>query len=251
MPTDFEETLFFEIHSNLPQEGPGSDESTRRALKLIPDLPPQPNILDIGCGPGRQTLVLARETGGNVTAIDTHQPFLDELKRRAVKAKLADKIVTGNCSMAELPFGDESFDLIWSEGAIYNMGFEQGLSAWSRLLKPGGYLAVSEVNWLNDNPPRRLAKWWREEYPGITTIDALKETIAECEYELLGSFVLPETDWSENYYAPLQERIYTLRVTYAGDSDAQAFLDTQQQEIDMYDKYGGYCGYVFYVMRKN
>ncbi len=246
---DFNESLFFEIHSGLPQEAPGSDESTRRALQLIPNLPQDPIILDIGCGPGRQTLVLAQETGGHITAIDTHQPFLDELKRRAVKAKLADKIITGKCSMAELPFADGSFDLIWSEGAIYVMGFAEGLRAWRRLLKPGGYVAVTEVNWLNDNPPKRLAAWWRQEYPGITTIDRSKVIIAECGYELIGSFALPETDWSENYYGPLQERIFKLRVTYTGNSDAQAFLDTQQHEIDLYEQYGGYYGYVFYVMR--
>jgi hypothetical protein len=50
--------IFWEIHSNLPREGPGDDTSTRTAFFMLTDLPKAPRILDVGCGPGMQTLSL-------------------------------------------------------------------------------------------------------------------------------------------------------------------------------------------------
>ena len=147
--------LFFEIHSGLPREGPGSNASTRRAFALMTALPAQAAILDVGCGPGMQTLELASLTDGKVTAVDTHQPYLDELCRQARDRGLSHRIETINRSMQELGLEDASFDAIWSEGAIYVMGFENGLRAWRRLHKPGGYIAVSELAWLKPEPPER------------------------------------------------------------------------------------------------
>lgn len=77
--------VFFEIHRDLPREGPGNNESTRKAFHLLNGLPSQPNILDIGCGPGMQTIEIAKMTNGKIIAIDTHEPFLEELNRRAEK----------------------------------------------------------------------------------------------------------------------------------------------------------------------
>ena len=121
--------IFFELHQDLPREGPGDNPSTRKALSFLKELPPQPLILDIGCGPGMQTIELARCTKGKIIATDTHQPFLDKLKQRAQAEGLSDKITAVNMSMFDLEFEAKSFDAIWSEGAIYIMSFEQGLRA--------------------------------------------------------------------------------------------------------------------------
>jgi SAM-dependent methyltransferase len=61
-----------------------------------------------------------------------------------------NKITTLEKSMDALDFDDETFDIIWSEGAIYIMGFETGVKQWRNFLKPGGYLAVSEITWLTN-----------------------------------------------------------------------------------------------------
>ncbi|MDB5040737.1 MAG: transferase [Candidatus Eremiobacteraeota bacterium] len=58
--------LFFELHSSLPREGPGDDATTRSVLLSL-DLPQAPKVLDVGCGPGAGSLVLARESGGTET----------------------------------------------------------------------------------------------------------------------------------------------------------------------------------------
>jgi cyclopropane fatty-acyl-phospholipid synthase-like methyltransferase len=138
--------LFWELHSNLPREGPGDSVSTARAYAAIKNLPAQPKILDIGCGPGMQTLDLARLSQGEIIAIDFHQPFLDKLSRRAEKAGLEKNILARKLSMFEMDFTTEQFDLVWSEGAIYIMGFEQGFETCHPLLKPGGYMAVTELS---------------------------------------------------------------------------------------------------------
>jgi ubiquinone/menaquinone biosynthesis C-methylase UbiE len=163
--------IFWEIHSSLPREGPGDFESTARAYVAIPDMPLKPKILDIGCGPGMQTLDLAKLSRGEIIAIDLHQPFLDKLVRRANEAGVDGHIQARKLSMFEMDFEPEQFDLVWSEGAIYIMGFERGFETCLPLLKPGGYMAVTEVSWFQSNPPQEAFDFWKAAYPEMGTID--------------------------------------------------------------------------------
>jgi ubiquinone/menaquinone biosynthesis C-methylase UbiE len=241
--------LFFEIHQDLPREGPGRDQYTRKAYKMLPT-PEYPRILDIGCGPGNQTMELARLGGGEVVAVDNHRPYLDELQRKIEAAGLTERVHAVEASMSELDFEAASFDIIWAEGSIYIMGFEQGLTAWRRFLKPGGLVAVSEVSWLKPHPPKAINKFWQEAYPGIALIDECLKRIAGCGYEPLGHFALPEDAWWVEYYEPLQDRLATLRQKYADNETMQKLLAEEQREIDLYRKYNKSYGYVFYLMQK-
>ena len=252
MPTEAELAameVFWKLHQGLPKQGPGSDESTRRALALVPELPPAPEILDLGCGPGRQSLVLARETGGHVTAVDLLSPFLEQLDQRAQAAQLADRIATVQASMDDLPNRDESFDLLWSEGAIYNIGFGNGLRAWRRLLRQGASLAVSEATWLTDDAPERIQSFWDTHYPAMQSHEANELAVAEAGYRLLGSFVLPEAAWWEDYYAPIDERIAALRKERNDDGWVTA-LEAAEEESSIVRDCDSSFGYVFYVMQK-
>jgi len=241
--------IFFELHQDLPREGPGDDASTRRALEMLTDLPPAPMILDVGCGPGMQTLELARSTRGLVTAVDTHQPFLDVLQQNARAAGLQGRITARHMSMFALDFPAQSFDLIWSEGAIYIIGFEAGLRAWRKLLKPQAYLAATELSWLRADPPAELADFWQENYPGMRSIAGNRASIAAAGYREIGLFVLPAESWWENYYTPQEARIALLRERYSQDSQALLLLDESQREINLYRKYADWYGYVFFVMQ--
>jgi SAM-dependent methyltransferase len=241
--------IFWELFSDLPQEGPGSDDLTLKAVSLIPDLPTSPAILDIGCGPGRQTMVLAKHTGGIVTALDIHQPFLDEVARRADAAGVSERVVVRNRSMTEMDFEENSFDLVWSEGAIYIMGFRNGLESCRRFLKPGGYVAVSELSWYTDEPHPEPRKFFEEGYPVMKTIDQNCRVVEDTGYELITSFTLPDSAWFDGYYTPLEERIPGMREKYAGDKEAIEFLDSTQEEIDIFRKYSSSYGYVFYIMK--
>jgi SAM-dependent methyltransferase len=249
--------IFFEIHKDLPREGPGDSVSTRKALSLLKDLPSNPLILDIGCGPGMQTLDLARYTKGKIIAVDNHQPFLEQLHQRALAEGLTGHISTANQSMFELKFPEKSFDLIWCEGAIYIIGFEQGLRAWRPLLRgpnpasgnPGGHVAVTEISWLKPNPPEEVLSYWTAEYPGMRGIDENLRSLRVAGYRELGHFALPPSSWWTDYYTPIEARLPGLREKYCGNPEAKAMLDATQKECDIHRKYSDWYGYVFYLMQ--
>ena len=243
-------SLFWELHSGLPREGPGCDEATGEALESITGLPAAPRILDVGCGPGMQTLLLARETRGSVTAVDTHQPFLDELSRRAKRAGLADRIQTVNAPMQLLDFPDGTFDLVWSEGAIYIMGFAEGLRAWKRLLKPNGAIAVTELSWMGSSIPDEAKRFWEERYPAMTDVDGNLRILASAGYSLISHFILPEHAWWDQYYEPLEKRIRKMKTEYKDRGEAIELLDDEQKAIDLYRRFSASFGYVFYIARR-
>jgi ubiquinone/menaquinone biosynthesis C-methylase UbiE len=242
--------IFWELHSNLPREGPGDPESTARAYASITNLPPQPKILDIGCGPGMQTLDLARLSQGEIIAIDFHQPFLDELVRRAQEAGLEKHIEARKMSMLEMDFAPEQFDLVWSEGAIYIMGFEQGFETCRPFLKPGGYMTVTEASWFEPDPPQEALEFWEAAYPAMGTVAENIRKIEKHGYRLVDHFPLPDSSWWDHYYNPLAERINMLRKKYAGKEDAQNLLDGEYAEIDLFRKHSSHYGYEFYIAQK-
>jgi SAM-dependent methyltransferase len=248
MTTHLDHEIFWEIHRDLPREAPGSDEATLQAFAMLPNLPASAAILDIGCGPGAQTVALARASQSVITAVDTNQPFLDDLLLRAAQAGVAQRIRPLNISMFDLHF-EEQFDLIWSEGAIYIIGFEQGLRQWRRLLKPGGYVAVTEISWLKPEPPAEALRFWQEAYPEMATVDENLMRLSAAGYRLLGHFTLPENAWWDNYYHPMAARIESLREKYPDNPDARRILDLEYAEIDLYRKYSTWYGYEFYVMQ--
>ena len=183
-------------------------------------------------------------------AIDTHQPFLDELKRRAERDQVASSIRARNISMFALDCAEESLDLIWSEGAIYIMGFREGLEAWRRFLKPGGALAVTEISWLTKTPPEVPRRFWEAAYPALQHIDDNIATLQAAGYRAIDHFVLPTSAWWDDYYTPIEHRLETLRQRYHDNPEALAVLDQEQQEIDLYRDYASCYGYVFYIMVK-
>ncbi len=241
--------FFFEIHKDLPREGPGDSESTWRAFRKLSALPEEPGILDVGCGPGAQTLDLAEFSDGMIYAVDTHQPFLDRLQEKVTALGLDQRIHVLKQSMNELQFPPASFNLIWSEGAIYIMGFETGLRAWKPLLKPGGYIAVTELTWLKPDPPAEVKEFWNEGYPSMKSLEENLDIIHTCDYYLIDYFVLPNSSWTDEYYQPMQARIMMLRQQYQSDPDRLQQLDFEQEEINIFNKYHEWYGYVFYIMQ--
>ena len=184
-------SLFHELFSGLPRQGPGAAASTRRALGLVPGVEPRTRVLDIGCGTGAQTLVLAESSPSRIVAVDIHAPFVDALNRKARELGIADRVQARVADMRRLDFADCSFDLLWCEGAIYNVGVEAGLRDWRRLLRPDGHVALTEVCWRKREPPTECAAFWNREYPAMRDTSALLEAIEACGYETLGHFPLP------------------------------------------------------------
>jgi len=235
------------MQRGLPRQGPGCAESTLKALSMCQRLPAEPTILDVGCGPGMQTVVLARAVAGRIVAVDNQQEYLDQLRQRAAAADVAQRVEVLAGDMHDLPFAPESFDVVWSEGAAYIMGFEKALAEWKRLLKPGGAIALSELVWLRPDPPAEVRDFFAEEYPAMKDVATAAATVRDCGYELWGHFTLPEVAWWQDYYSPLEAKLSALYDKYAGDEEAIGVLEMTRREIEIRRRYGAWYGYEFFV----
>jgi SAM-dependent methyltransferase len=216
---------------------------------MMEDLPPEPRILDIGCGPGEQTVELLRRSGGTVLALDLLPEMILRVRKAAEDAGLADRLETVQADMGDMEFEPASFDIIWSEGAIYLIGFESGLAKVKEFVKSGGYVAVSEAVWLEPDPPAEVVEWWRE-YPEIDTVERKLEIVSALGYRSVDHFVLPESCWTESYYDPLAERISECERKWQGIREAEDVLAEAREEISIFSQYSRYYGYAFFVMRK-
>jgi len=243
--------IFFEIHTDIPREGPGDAASTKRAFSMLHGLPENPLVLDIGCGPGMQTLALSDLTTGRIVAVDNHQPFLDRLNEAALHKGVSDRTRTVNADMASLDFDRGTFDLIWAEGSAYIMGFETAVCQWRLFLKQSGYLAVTEIAWIKPDPPGEVKRFFAEEYPAMLDIESNLKIILTANYHVVGHFLLPESAWWLHYYAPLEERVKNLRSVHKDDPEALSVIELHEKEIDIYRKYSDWYGYVFYIMQKS
>ncbi|MAT49855.1 MAG: SAM-dependent methyltransferase [Porticoccaceae bacterium] len=247
--TDLE--LLIDIHRSAERQGPGGEAETIRAMELAGLDRSRPlKIADIGCGTGASTILLAKALVADITAVDFLPEFLDELQARASAHGVADRITTLNCSMDALPFEEGEFDVIWSEGAVYNMGFEAGVSAWRRFLKPGGKLIVSEITWLSETRPKELQSHWQTEYPEIDVASAKIGILERHGYSPEAYFVLPAHCWLDNYYRPMRRQFDAFLERHGASDEAVAIVEAEQREISLYEKYCDYYSYGVYVSRK-
>lgn len=235
--------LFHRVHAGLPRQAPGSAATSALLLRLAGNLPESPRVLDIGCGPGSASILLAELTGGTVVGVDTHRPFLDELLERAEAAGVADRVSALEAPMEALPTEAGTFDLIWAEGSAYIMGFDAALAAWRPFLSPGGVLVLTEAEYTTPNPAAGTKAFWEPGYPAMRTTAANVAASQEAGWEVRATYLLPDSDWAE-YYDPITERAATLR---AEGVDAEV-LDMVTEEIGIRERHGNDYGYTGYVL---
>ena len=242
--------LFFNIHRDLPREGPGDDASTRRALNAVRSLTPVARVLDVGCGPGMQTVAVASTTDALVCGLDTHHGYLEQLRSRANAAAVSPRVVCIRGTMFAMPFAPASVDLIWAEGSIYIIGLERGLREWRELIRPRGCVAVTHLSWLTAEPPGQPRLFWARHFPAMASVDENLRIAEQCGYDVVEHFTLPETAWWTDYYDPLERRLASLRTDYASDSQALTAIADTQEQIDLFRQFSKTYGYVFYVLRR-
>jgi SAM-dependent methyltransferase len=235
------------LFGGMEKLGPGGNEHTIRVLHLLP-AKRFSVIVDAGCGTGRQTLALARELGAPVHAVDTHQPFLDELARRAREAKL-EHLVRMHCmDMKDIPESFREIDLLWSEGAAYNIGFRNALSTWARAVVPGGFAVVSELSRLSAEAPKEVEEFFRSGYPDMRTVPQNVALAARAGYRVLSTYTLPRETWVEGYYDVLAPRAQAL--LQHEDPSVRAFAAETVREIEVFARSEDSYGYVFYVLQR-
>lgn len=237
---------FWKIHTGLPRQAPGSDNTTLRLLELAGN--PTGRALDIGCGQGRASLLLAKE-GMTVVATDTYQPFLEELGLTVKTEGLSEKITTRNISMDALDYPAESFDLLWSEGSAYILGWEKAISSWKPLLKPKGVLVATECCWLIDTPSEEAKQFWAEGYPTMLSAKAAADVAVRHGYSVVATYTLTASDWFDEYYNPLKSNHVLLAI--GADTSMKQAISSGRKEIELYEKHGDEYGYVGFVLKKD
>ena len=243
--------LLIALHQGQYRQGPGDDSITQRALELARLAPSsQLKVADIGCGTGAASRLLARQLGAQVTAVDFLPEFLQQLETTTAGGCLEEQITTLSCAMENLPFENNSYDVIWSEGAIYNMGFDNGIRAWREFLKPGGILAVSEITWLSETRPHEIESYWNKHYPEIDTAANKLAQLEANGFSPLAYFVLPETCWLDNYYKPLQRQFPIFLQEHGASEAARSVVKAYEAEQAMYERYSSSYSYGFYIAKK-
>lgn len=244
------ESIFFELYESLPRQGPGNRVCAAKALALCRDLPPAPAVIDLGCGGGGQTLHLAELTSGSIVAVDSHAPSIERLRATVAELGLSQRVSPVVGDLSDLGQPAASFDLVWSEGALYNIGIENALRVCRRLLRPGGYLAFTDAVWRKKEVPPELKASFEEDYPTMGRAPDVLAAIESGGLSPIGHFTLPDEAWWDDFYTPMRHRIEELRGSYANDAEALAILDQLAQEPEMHQKYSDYYAYEFFVARR-
>ncbi len=200
---------------------------TRRAFHLLPKMD-KPRILDIGCGSGTPTIELARLSDGEIVGIDIDQEALDEFARKIEKEGLSDRIKAMNQSIYNTTFPDESFDILWDEGAVHIVNPKKSLKECTRILKINGYFVLGEgIKWLA-NTSQQFSKFG---------------------FKLVDKFLLPEEFWWKEYYEILEKRIENLGKREFTSKDLEE-LKRHKREIEMVKRNPKEFDCGFYIFQK-
>lgn len=243
MDREYIEALI-DLHRGLDYKGPGDRAFSLGILKSLAQSPKHP-IADLGCGSGASALLLAQYYQSTVMAVDASVVFIEELKVRAKQTGLDQFIIPIHGDMAKLDWEVGSLDLLWSEGAAYNLGFEQALKIWRPLLADQGVAVLSEMTWFTDDVPKPARNYWQAAYPTMGTRRENIDRANRSGFSLLATHQLPSQAWWDNYCNPLRERIESLETSPI----SQSVILEMKEEMELFEKFSDYYGYMFYVLQ--
>ena len=235
------------LHQGLERQGPGDTDFSDYIISQIPELPINPRIADIGCGAGAGTLFLADKFKSKVRAVDFSREFLDELEERAKQRGLEHLVETVECDMGGLDWNPETIDLLWSEGAAYNLTFRGALKAWRPLMAANGIAVISEISYFTSEVPESVRVYWQNAYPAIGSESENANHATSSGFEILGIHRLPSRAWWDNYYRPLRENIDSFKNSQ--DSIMQTVIKETEEEMSLFEEHDKHYGYSFYIMK--
>ena len=132
---------------------PGGPAEVERVLADV-DLKDR-RVLDLGCGSGGITLYIAKHFHPRqIVGFDVELPVIEQARHRATDARLAGRVEFTQGPPGNLPFPDESFDVVFSKDAMVHVPDKNAIFAEIfRLLKPGGAFAASDWLISHDDAP--------------------------------------------------------------------------------------------------
>lgn len=237
-----------DLHRGLDYKGPGDSDFSLNILSRISNLPAKPRIADLGCGSGASALLLAQHYNSIVKAVDLSSVFINELTVRIKQRGLGHLVIPIRCDMATLDWPAGSVELLWSEGAAYNLGFERALKTWRPLLTNSGTAVISEMSWFTDNAsnaPRSARTYWQNAYPEMGTEAENVARANQSGFCVLSTHRLPSHAWWSNYYEPLRQKIRQTKIT----PSTQSVLYETEEEMRLFEKFSDFYGYTFYVLQ--
>jgi cyclopropane fatty-acyl-phospholipid synthase-like methyltransferase len=235
------------LFGGMEKLGPGSNSDTLHVLRMLPKRQLS-LVVDAGCGTGRQTLALAKELGIPVHAVDAYEPFLGELTWRASDAKLGELVQTRCMDMKDIPRVFRDIDLLWSEGAAYNMGFSSALATWAEAIVPGGFAVVSELCWLKEQAPEEVKTFFAAAYPDMRSVHEAEAIARNAGFRVLATHTLPREAWVKGYYDILGPRAKAL--ASHPDTRVRNFAAETLEEIEIFARSNQSYGYVFFVLER-
>jgi SAM-dependent methyltransferase len=236
------------LFSDMDKLSPGDDSLSLYVLRSLPEHRFDV-VVDAGCGAGRQTFVLAHELKTPIHAVDSYQPFLDRLRKRANEKGLAELVRTHCMDMKDIPSVFSKIDLLWAEGAAYNIGFANALATWAKAMKPNGFAVVSELCWLRERVPDAVREFFQAGYPEMQTVEQNIARAEEAGYKLSNTYTLPKEAWVKDYYDILEPRAKSL-VSHS-DVAVRDFAVETLKEIETFKIAEDSYGYVFYVLKRS
>lgn len=223
------DAAFYHLYADLPRVGPGEPADIRWALATA-GTPQGARILDAGSGPGGDTGTLLEHPGATVTAVDSHAPFVEELRARHPEATA----FAGDMATAEGPF-----DFIWCAGALYFLGLSSGLAAFRPRLAEMGAIAFSEPCLFTDTPSDEAIAFW-EGYPARSE-SRLRDDVEGAGYRILATRRLSDAAW-DAYYTPLLARAAALRP--GADPDLLRVILAAEAEAALWNRVKAETGYL-------
>jgi trans-aconitate methyltransferase len=236
------------LFADMDKLSPGDDSLSLYVLRSLPrhrfEL-----VVDAGCGAGRQTMVLASELGTPIKAVDSHQPFLNRLKQRAKEKGLAHLMQTHCMDMKDIPSIFPMIDLLWAEGAAYNIGFANALHTWAPSIEPNGFAVVTELCWLREKIPDPVKEFFKLEYPEMQSVPQNIAIAEEAGYKIFNIHTLPQEAWVDGYYDVLEPRAKSL-VNHS-DVAVREFAVATLKEIETFKISEDSYGYIFYLLQRS